>query len=1112
MPAALFTEGKVNRKHYYALSAFVAVMFSISASAQRLDGTLRGTVEDPSGAVVSGVEVTVTNQATGVKQNMQTTSTGEYVFPHLLVGTYTVELKARGFSSYSRKDVEVLPNQVVAADARLSVGAEGTIVEVTGGSEVVQTTTAQLSHDFGTRAVTDLPSPGMGGGPLNLALLTPNTTTQGAGVLGEGGSIGGARPRLNSFNIDGVDDNRVDVTGHTSEVIPEAVADFNLVTNMFSAELGHSAGGQFNIVTKSGTNNWHGSFWEFNNNRSLNAMDNLEQSSGLTEPRRLDRNRVGADIGGPIIKNKLFVYGAYQFSNVGLAAAAVQQLAPTPEGLALLNSMAATEPVRNILIQFPTAPVANAPAETVNGVAIPVGTFQPAAPSYLNQHDFNTNADLNLARHQLRGRFLYDRQRSPNVNPDTPLAQFTGSIGADNRKVIFTDAWAASDRVINDFRLSYSRFVQGFTVPGEFANFPNAKVDVLGLNIGPEGNSPQSYTQNNYQILNNISIVKGAHTIKFGPEYRRWIAPSNFLPRERGEWDYADLQTLINDEVPNGFNGALRGAGSGIFDGNQHALYGFVQDDWRVTPRLTLNLGLRYEWTSNPSGVRLQALNAISTLPGVFDFREPETDRNNLMPRIGLAWDPSGEGKWAVRAGFGISYDVTPQNFPLLQLPPQLQTEQNPDITCTLPNPPSWCTSGTGFLAGGGLLQVNVPPTTQEEARAATQGIILDQVQPKVLTWTLGVQREIMNNTSLELRYLGTRATQLPVQARINTISAFAAGLQPLPTFFAPGEVPAEIVGGTRLSDFENFSPFMHPEFSTMTAFPPIGGSIYHAGSVDLNRRFARGFMLRTNYTWAHNIDDATNELFSSVVNPRRPFDWINLGLDRGRSTLDIRHKFAMSWIYELPKLGTESGMLKTLLHGWQWNGTYLAQTGPPISILANADANANGDAAGDRGILNPLGKERVGTAVNLVCVGVGGATSIASVDTGCAGGSGNVAGYAAQNPNARYVQAELGAFPTLGRNSFGSPGINIWNMGLFKNTNLTERATLQLRVDTFNTFNHRNFSLAQPTVFQTGVLIGTVNNALSTTYSNLTSDLFLNQKQFTGGNRQMQVAVKLIW
>jgi len=1087
-------------------------LLSVLSFGQRLDGTLRGTVEDPHGAVVADAEVTASNQATGVKQTMQTTSSGEYVFPNLLVGTYTVEVKAKGFADYSRKDVEVLPNQVLTADARLSVGTAGEIVEVTGGGEVVQTTTTQLSNDFGARAVTDLPSPGLGGGPLNLALLAPNTTTQGAGVLGEGGSIGGARPRLNSFNIDGVDDNRVDVTGHTSEVIPEAVADFNLVTNMFSAELGHSAGGQFNIVTKSGTNDWHGSFWEFNNNRNFNAMDNLEKGSGLTSPRRIDRNRAGADIGGPLIRERLFIYGAYQFSSTGLAAAAVQQLAPTAEGLARLNSMAANDSVRSILNQFPTAPTANKPPAIVNGVSIPIGTFQPAAPSFLNQHDFNINADLNLDRHQLRGRFLYDRQRSPNVNPDTPLAQFTGDIAADSRKVILTDAWSISPHLLSDFRLSYSRFVQAYTVPGQFANFPNAEIDVLGLNIGPEGNSPQNYAQNNYQILNNVSIVKGAHTIKFGPEYRRWIAPSNFLPRERGEWDYANLQTLINDEVPGGFNRALRGAGSGRFNGNQHAVYWFIQDDWKVTPRLTFNLGLRYEWTSNPADVRLQRLNAISTLPGVFDFREPTTDTNNFMPRVGFAWDPTGSGRWAVRGGFGVSYDVTPQNFPLLGLPPQLQTEQSPRITCRLPNPPAWCATGTGFLAGGGLRQVNVPPATQAEARAATQGIILDQVQPKVLTWTLGVQRELMRNTSLELRYLGTRATQLPVQARINTISAFTAGMQPLPTFFAPSEVPATIVGGSRLADFENFDPSIHPEFSTMTAFPPSGGSIYHAGSVDLNRRFARGLMFRANYTWAHNIDDATNELFSSRVNPRRPYDWMNLRLDRGRSTLDIRHKFAMSWIYEFPNLDTDNGLLRTLLGGWQWNATYLAQTGQPVSILSNADANANADDAGDRAILNPSGIARVGTAVNYVCVGAGGATSIASIDPGCSEGSANVAGYVAQNPNARYVQARVGALPTVGRNSFGTPGINIWNMGLFKNTKLTEKATLQFRVDTFNIFNHQNFSLAQPTVFQTGVLIGTVNNALSTTYSNVTSPLFLNERQFTGGNRTMQLGVKVLW
>jgi hypothetical protein len=1108
----------VNRKSYFAVAVFLSVLFCFSAYSQRLDGTLRGTVMDPSGAVIPRAEVTVTNQTTGVKQTSLSTSTGQYVFPNLQVGMYTVGVVAKGFKDFIRKDVEVLPNQVISADANLPLASATAIVEVTTGGETVQTTTSQLSNDFGSRAVSDLPSPGLGGGPLNLALLVPNTTTQGAGVLGEGGSIGGARPRLNSFNIDGVDDNRVDVTGHTSEVIPEAVADFNLVTNMFSAELGHSAGGQFNIITKSGTNSWHGSLWEFNNNRNFNAMDNLEKSSNLTEPRRVDRNRAGAEIGGPILKNHLFIYGAYQFSNTGLAAAAVQQLAPTAEGLASLRAMAASPEVASIISQFPTAAAADSAPQVVNGVTIPIGTFQPAAPSFLNQHDFNINGDLLLGNHQLRTRFLYDRQRSPNVNPDTPLSQFTGNIEADNRKAIVTDAWAITPRVMNDFRVSYSRFVQGFTIPAEFANFPNAKIDVLGLNIGPEGNSPQSYTQNNYQVLDNVSIVKGAHTLKFGSEYRRWIAPSDFLPRSRGEWDYADLQTLVNDQVPTGFNGALRGAGSGVFDGNQHAIYGFVQDDWKILPNLTLNLGVRYEWTSNPADVKKQLLNAISTLPGVFEFREPKTDTNNVMPRIGFAWDPLNDQKWAVRGGFGVSFDVTPQNFPLLQLPPQLQTEQNPDITCTLPGAPAWCANfvsggpGNGFLAGGGLLQVNVPPTTREEAQAATQGIILDQVQPKVLTWTLGVQREIMKNTSVEVRYLGTRATQLPIQARINTQSAFTAGLQPLPTFFNAGQIPASILGGTRLSDFESFDPFIHPEFSTITAFPPFGGSIYHAGSVDMNRRFARGIMLRANYTWAHNIDDATNELFSSVVNPRRPFDWMNLALDRGRSTLDVRHKFALSWMYEIPKVTTDNGFLKTVAHGWQWNGTYLVQTGQPVSLLANADSNANGDAAGDRGILNTSGTERIGSGVDLVCVGAGGLTSISPAATGCAGGSANVAGYVATNPSARYIVAELGALPTLGRNSFESPGVNVWNMGLFKNTKLTERTTLQFRVDTFNTFNHRNFSLAQPTVFQTGVLIGTVNNALSTTYSNIPSDLFLNDRQFTGGSRQMQLGVKLIF
>jgi hypothetical protein len=922
---------------------------------------------------------------------------------------------------------------------------------------------------------------------------------------------------MNSFSIDGVDDNRIDVTGHVSEVIPEAVEDFNLVTNLFSAELGHSAGGQFNIITKSGTNTWHGTAWGFNINRDFNAMDNLEKGSGLTSPRRFDFNRVGADIGGPLIQNKLFIYGAYQRLWEGLASAAVEQQAPTAEGLALLNGLAASDAVRNVLQQFPTAPVADAAPKIVSGVSIPIGTIQPAAPNFLRQHDFNINADLNAGHHQLRGRLLYDRQRSPNVNPDTPLAQFSGDIAADSRKIIFSDAWTASPSFANDFRLSYSRFVQGYTVPQQFTNFPNVIIDNLGLNIGSESNSPQSYTQNNYQFLNNVTLIRGAHALKFGAEWRHWIAPTNFLPRSRGEWDYSSLQALIDDSVPNGFNGALRGAGTGVFSGNQDGIYWFVQDDWKIAPRLTVNLGLRYEWMSNPRDGQLQALNSLATLPGVFEFRIPKTDRNNFAPRIGFAWDPFGDARTAVRGGFGISYDVTFQNLTTLQLPPQFQVEQNESITCSglAGVPPAWCATGTGFLAGGGLLTRLVPPQTVAEARAATGSLIVDTVQPKVLTWTLGVQRELARNTSLEVRYLGTRATHLPVQARLNTINAFDAGLQPLPTFFHDADVPATLAAGSRLSDFESFDPLRHAGegfLGFMTAFPGIGSSVYHAGSADFSRRFSRGLTFRSNYTYAHNIDDSTNELFSSRINPRRPQNWSNLREDRGRSVLDIRHKVALSWVYELPRFAAAGDFLGTLANGWQWSGTYLVQSGQPASILSGADSNADGDTAGDRGILNPFGTGNTGTGVNFVCAGAGGATSISPAGADCLGGSAAVAGYVAQNPSARYVQAGMGARSNLGRNSFETPGMNIWNMSVLKDTKLTERFSIQLRVGAMNVFNHRNYTLAQPSVFQSGVILGTVNNALSTTYANVTADQFLDATQFTGGARQMQLGVKLFW
>ncbi len=1107
------------------MMVLLVATFSLASASvafgQRLDGTLRGTVLDPSGAAVPKTEVKVTNQDTGVTSTTQTTTAGIYIFPNLLVGTYTVEVKATGFAGYVRRNVAVVSNQVTEANANLVLGKAETTIEVSGGAELVQTTSSQLANTFDS-AAKDLPVGQLNGSVLALAALAPNTTLQGSGVLGQGGSIGGTRPRMNGFQVDGVDNNDVGVTGPQIDVIQDAVQEFQLITNQFSAEYGHSAGGQFNVITKSGTNQLHGEAHEYNVNRDFLALDNLEKGSGLTEPRRFDRNRAGGSVGGPVLKNKIFVFGAYEYNNRGQAASSVEVLAPTQAGLTALNSLAANQSLKDILAHFPVAATAD-PSNTqiVNDIPIEVGAFQAAAPDFFKQNQFQINGDINLfPKHSIHLRYLYDRFRSPNQNADLPIAEFTGTVFNNNHKAIVTDVWTISNSLINDFRASYSRNSNGFGVPGQFANFPNAIIDDLSLNIGPNGNSPQGGGQNAYQISDQMSYARGAHTFKWGAEWRHWIVPNDFLPRARGEFDYSTLQTFINDEVPDGFNGALRGVGSGFFAGNQNALYLFAQDDWKVLNRLTLNLGFRYEWSGNPRDAQLQALNSIATLPGVFDFRIPKDDKNNFGPHIGFAYDPFGNGKWAIRGGFSLAYDVTFQNLTLLQLPPQLQSEQNPSLTCSgaAGPPPAWCATGQGFLAGGGLAQVNLPPTDEASARSATGSIIVDTKAPEVYTWSLGVQHELWRNGKVEVRYLGTHSLFLPVQVRRNAITIFENGFPGLPTFLNASDVPGTFPDSAptrqdalNLEDLRFSAQGFDGGF--VTAFEPVGSGIYHSGSVDYTQRVWNGLSLRANYPYARNIDNATNELFSSRVNPRRPENPFDLANERGRSVLDIHSKFALSWVYEPPKFTfTENRVLKNLINGWQYSTTFVAQTGQPVTPLSGADRNGNLDSAGDRAFFNPAGISGTGSGVGFVCRDPStGASSISPTTAGC-GGSINVVGFVANDPNAQFVVSQLGAITgnglrSSGRNQISTPGINLWNMSLAKRVPFWgESRYVQFQATAFNVFNHRNFSLVNPDVFQDNT------NGLSTSFANVNSANFLNAQQFNGGNRTLQLGLKVVF
>src|ERR1700693_5105480 len=697
-----------------ALLLLWCVMAASLAQAQRLDGTLRVTVTDKTGASVEDARVTVTNEASNTSTTATASSAGTYVFPNLLVGTYRVTVEKDGFKKSVSRGVTVESNQVAETTALLEVGDVSSVVEVEAGAELVKTESSELGATFSGRGANDLPLNTLGGDVKEFAVFVPGTTTQQAGVQGSGGSIGGTRPRFNGFAIDGVDDNRLDVNGPTQPVIQESVAEFTLLTNQFSAEYGHSAGGQFDIITKSGTNNWHGTGWWYNRNRDFDAPTNQEKLSnvGLSDVKnRFDYDRAGTSVGGPILKNKLFIFGAYEFQNEGLAAQGATVTTHTANGLSQLEGMNPDAAVLAILKQFPAAATKTGTA-LVNGQPIDIGQYTGIAPDFSNQHDFTIDADLNLAKHQIRGRALYDKFRAPQVNTVEPQIQFTGTSAFDARKYILTDVWSLSSRVINEVRASYSRADgTNLQVPTQFANFPNVEIDAFGSNVGPYYLSPEGYTQNVYQLMDNVTYIQGKHTLKFGIEGRNYIAPTNVLPRARGEWDYASLNSFFNDLVPDGANGALRGAGSGSVADNYHAIYWFVQDDWKLSPRLTLNLGLRYEWTGVPRDEGKQALNAIANDPALgLIFRKPTSDTNNFGPHLGFAWDPTGRGKWSVRGGGQIAYDVIPNNFAINSLPPQLQTEQNPQITCSLSSPPSWCATGTGFLQGGGLLQVNVPP------------------------------------------------------------------------------------------------------------------------------------------------------------------------------------------------------------------------------------------------------------------------------------------------------------------------------------------------------------------------------------------------------------------
>jgi hypothetical protein len=1045
------------------------VLLSASLSfGQAISGDLTGTVKDASGALVANALVDVMNLATGHKQTTQTNNEGEYRFVNLPAGHYSVAVSSTGMKGGLR-DVEVTLNKVATANVTTQVVSAGTTVEVNEQAVAIDTTTPTISTTFDAKQAADAPITSTGSGVLNLSLLDAGVASSGGLGAGMGPSVGGQRPRNNNFTVEGVDNNNLAVTGPLITVPNDAVDSFTVLQNQYSAEFGHSSGGQFNQTIKSGTNTFHGRAYEYFQNKSLNAMDSLvaqSQASGpFTQP-RFDNNRFGGQLGGPILKNKMFFFTDWEYNPVGQEGTPSTACAPTAAGY---QQMASLFPNSVELQQFQKYVPAGGVASTCNStiqvapgissanwnnstplVNIPIGDIGFIGPSFTNTLSTANSFDWNISqKDSLRGRLAWVKFDANDTSAQLPA--FWTITPQRFWLITLSEYHNFSSNVNNEFRFGFNRFSQDFpsgsaVFPG-LGTFPNLQIfELNGVQLGPDPNAPQSTIQNLYQFVDNLSWVKGKHNLRLGGEFRWIISPQTFTQRVRGDYQWNFMSDYLNDFAPNPDQGDFgeRSAGNAVYYGNKKAFYLYGNDEWRITPTITLNLGLRYEYTGNPlAATTLQPLNAISSVPGLVNFAAPTTQKTNFMPRVGVAWAPNPDT--SVNVGFAMANDVIYDNLGILSLPPQVQ-QTNDTVApgqCQSPCP----YTQLNFLANGGLPNSPAPITDPATARQLTSAFIPNQTLPYSETWTAGVQHIFANKYTAEVRYVGTRGIHLPVQTRLNVTSPVTS-TSFLPTYLSnPGQTVLDslptTLAGLRAQGF--LSPAWDAagfNGNFVVAFEPWGASNYNALQASLKRNFSNGLQFQAAWTWSHTFDNSTADVFSTVLTPRRPQNFSCFACDWGTSALDRRHRITLAATYDLPFFKNDNWFMKNLVGNWQFSPIYTFQSPEYATVQSNADANLNGDSAADRAAL----------------FNANGVPNTSSLVTALKNSAGETVAYLANNPSAQYVQAGPGALATASRNTLSTPVTNNWDFALKKRVNITERQSVEFDFQATNIFNHAQF------------------------------------------------------
>ena len=990
------------------------------SEAQLTRGIVSGTVRDQTGAVVLGAVATVTNVDTGVSRSGVTNEQGFYRVPALEPGRYTVKVELSGFKTVERTGVSVAIATEVTVNVGLEVATVGEAVTVTAEAEAVQLnksnpTIGQIST---ARQAVELPLPG-GRNIDNLALLSPNVF-QAPGSTGI--SANGQRARNNNFTIDGSDNNDISVTLRTSPVIPEAVAEFQVQTNPYNVEFGRNSGAQMNVVTKSGTNTFHGEVWDYYRTAGLNALDNLEKANKLEDPSKSVRHQLGGSLGGPVVKDKVFFFGLFQRDSIRTGEALGTSVTmPTPAGFAALQAapLRAGQPtasrqailtslgfLQDVYAKNPT--FRNLTTQRVNGAPIEVGTtnigyFQPYTQLYgLGRLDWQmSNKD------SLSFRYLYNKPESTSLISNCVFGTiFCGDQIIQEHNASATHTHVFSGNLLNELRVSY--IYRDLQFPENDPTTPTTTIQGL-FTVGGLNNFPQGRLQKSWQFQDVLTYTKGRHTFKVGADIRRVLLNNIAAFDSKGTYTFSNLEAFMNNTATS-LAQALQTAS---FYAKQWQIFAFAQDDFRVTPDLVLNLGLRYE---------------ISTVPfGFFGATDPEVlaamvpgptrkDTNNWAPRVGFAWSPSGgsgifgDGKTVVRGGYGIGYDVLFYNI----------------LTVNASNYPR-------VVVGQAFNVVDVYPQVAPTTGAAVFNPLATFVNspegmqnPMSHFYSLSVQREFFRDFVAEVGYTGSTGRH-----GINQLQANYAVL-------TPEQAATVRTTGNAASIPTVQARRLFPQYGQRVIIgseDAYSKSQYHALYASLNKRFSHGLQFGLSYTYSQLKSDNDESLGVAAItasSPQIPQDYANLAAEYTLSVFDRPNRFVANYLWEIP--GFKSGFLKWVTDGWQIAGVTQFQSGQPFTVQTGIDTNGNG-AGGDRPDLaggtldwDKNHKEFTNNGKYTVPLGSNGRPLLYSLGNGSG----------ARN-------AERGA--------------GFWNtdLSLLKRFNVS-RYRLTLRVDALNVFNQDNY------------------------------------------------------